>query len=126
MKPIAILTCITILAAAGIVAAEPDWLPAFKSYYGVQNGARLDTCDVCHVPGQPFRERNPYGIDLKDIGDIGNNVNNAFAVTDTLDSDNDTWKNGVEIAHDTFPGDPTDIVPVENTSWGKIKALYGN
>ena len=104
--------------------AKSPWLSEFKSYYGISNNDRLDTCNVCHVSGQPFSVRNPYGVDLKNIGDIANNRPAAFAATNALDSDNDTWSNGVEISYRTFPGDPTDIVPVNETTWGQIKALY--
>lgn len=103
--------------------AKSTYLSTFKSRYQIANGSKFDTCYTCHVSGQSYTVRNPYGIDLK-AANISSGTTAALVAVELIDSDHDGALNLTEIKHGTFPGNPDDVVATENTTWGKIKALY--
>lgn len=122
LKTTAIVLCVCLVAAAATVTlAKNGYLGDMKSRYSIPDGSKLDSCNTCH--GGPWPGRNLYGQDLDDAGS-GDDLQNAFAVTDTLDSDSDGAKNWVELVNGTWPGDAGDTAPVEKSTWGKVKALY--
>jgi hypothetical protein len=91
-----------------------------KDRYSIPDGSKLDNCTTCHS-GQ--WARNAYGSDLEDAG-INSDITAAFAATDAVDSDGDGPDNQTELTAGTWPGDPGDIAPVNESTWGRIKALF--
>ena len=115
-----ILFCVVLVTVASLATAKSEYLTSLKARYGITNGSKLDDCTTCH-DGQ--WSRNVYGDDLETAG-IKDDINAAFAATDTVDSDLDGPDNQTELIAGTWPGDPGDIAPVHETSWGRIKALF--
>jgi hypothetical protein len=104
----------------------------FLSVYPEKAGTKLDNCNLCHSGGSYINNKgntitlgscqwchysygydglgdiektlNPYGVDYRDYG---RNLN-AIASIAVLDSDNDGFSNGDEIAANRYPGDPGD------------------
>jgi hypothetical protein len=111
---------VILVAAVSWAAAESGYPPILISTYGIPTNSKLNSCTTCHssVPA-----RNAYGIQLENAGS-NSDLLAAFAATDTLDADFDGARNWVELVNGTWPADPSDFVPVEQTSWGRIKALY--
>jgi hypothetical protein len=112
--------CVALVTVVSLATAKSGYLTPLKTRYSIPNGSKLDNCTTCH-DGQ--WSRNVYGGDLETAG-IKNDINAAFAATDTVDSDGDGPNNQVELTTGTWPGDPGDIAPVYETSWGRIKALF--
>ena len=94
-----------LLATAGVAEARSGYLSDFNAKYGTA-GTKLDSCDTCHVPGG--HTRNPYGLDVEAKILAGQTAAAAITSVDPLDSDGDTYANGVEAMARTFPGDPSD------------------
>ena len=116
-----ILILFVVLVTMGSQAnAKSEYLTALKARYDIANGSKLDDCATCH-DGQ--WSRNVYGDDLETAG-IKDDINAAFAATDAVDSDLDGPDNQTELVAGTWPGDPTDIAPVNEATWGRIKALF--
>jgi hypothetical protein len=115
-----ILFSVLMTSLVSLAVAESSWLAPMVERYNIPAESKLNSCTTCHS-GQ--WARNVYGQDLQDAG-IADNVEAAFAATDALDSDNDGALNEAELRAGTWPGDPGDTTPVEETSWGRIKALF--
>ncbi|UCG51189.1 MAG: hypothetical protein JSW58_13465 [Candidatus Latescibacterota bacterium] len=120
MRRTALITTVVLLLQFVAAVGKSSYLTAFNNLYGTAD-KRLDTCNTCHVNGF---DRNPYGSDfetkLNELGD----VTQALQAIEGIDSDTDTDTNIQEILAGTFPGDPSSNLPVEASTWGKIKALY--
>ena len=116
------LLIITVLVFVPIAAAlaKSSYLTTFNSLYGTADKT-LDTCNTCHVNGF---DRNSYGGDWESkLNQLGDRTQ-AFQAIEGVDSDADTYTNIQEIMAGTFPGNPSSTLPVEASTWGKIKALY--
>jgi hypothetical protein len=111
---------VLIASTVSLASAESGWLSDLRARYNIPNNSKLNDCNVCHS-GQ--WATNTYGRDLRRAG-IGNNVDAAFDATENLDSDGDGPDNLTELEAGTWPGDSGDIAPVEESSWGRIKALF--
>ncbi len=112
--------CVILVIVVSLATAKSGYLEPMKTYYNIPDGSKLDNCTTCH-DGQ--WSRNAYGEDL-DTAKIKDDINAAFAATDTVDSDDDGPDNQSELTAGTWPGDPGDVAPVEESTWGRIKALY--
>ena len=112
--------CIILVFVGSLATAKSGYLAPLKARYGIADGSKLDDCTTCH-DGQ--WSRNDYGDDLETAG-IKDDISAAFAATDTVDSDLDGPDNQTELTAGTWPGNPGDIAPVEESTWGRIKALY--
>lgn len=123
MKRQVIVLSMTMLLFASLAAARNSYLDAAKARYNIPNGSKLDDCSTCHaVIGNPWT-RNSYGAQLETAG-IADNIQAAFDATDDLNADGDAALNWVEMVNGTWPADPNDFVPVEASTWGKIKKLF--
>ena len=120
MRRLGMITTVLVFASFVAVVAKSGYKSNFNSLYGTA-GKTLDTCNTCHVNGFDY---NPYGADMKAEMDSGKNDSQAMQAIEGLDSDDDTYTNLQEIMAGTFPGNPTSTLPVEDSTWGKIKALY--
>jgi len=123
MKRLTIIVALLATTAFIVAVAESGFLSTFNNLYGT-SGTLLDDCDTCHIQGQPFKNRNPYGVDVKTKLDQGSNIMEALQAIEGDDSDGDGDTNIVEITARTLPGDPDNTTPVDPSTWGKIKALY--
>jgi hypothetical protein len=103
-----------------LAMAESEYLRAMNSRYNITNGSKLDDCSTCH---SGIWDRNSYGVQLEAAG-ASQDIEAAFAATDTLDADFDGARNWVELVNGTWPSDPNDTVPVDEATWGRIKALF--
>ena len=112
------LVLITLTFSAAM--AESQWLSDLQARYNISNKSKLNSCTTCHS-GQ--WARNVYGQDLQDAG-AATDIDAAFAATDALDSDDDGALNEAELRAGTWPGDPSDTTPVEESTWGRIKSLF--
>lgn len=118
----------TIIAAAFLcVALAPaahanetiaaDWLIYYPNACETLTDALLEAndCVLCHNPGADTL--NAYGFDLSVVG--GN-----FLTAEGFDSDGDGRTSGQEILLDcTLPGD-FGSVPVHDSTWSAVKALF--
>jgi hypothetical protein len=102
-------------------SAIEEILDGFNLKYNTSK-TRLDTCDLCHVPGQPKKPickhcqisgepengvyLNSYGLKIKE--NLNMDMDQAFGKLENLDSDNDGSTNIEEIHSLTFPGDKKD------------------
>jgi hypothetical protein len=111
------------LLFASLAAAKSEFLDAAKVRYNIPNGSKLDDCHTCHDVIGGNWDRNAYGGQLETAG-IKDNIPAAFDATDDLNADGDAALNWVEMVNGTWPADPNDFVPVESSTWGKIKNLY--
>jgi len=76
--------------------AVSGYLTSFENAYPAARGSRIDSCSLCHTS---IPTRNSFGSAFASAG-------RSFSPTLAgLDSDGDTYKNGIEIAALTFPGD---------------------
>jgi len=88
--------------------------------------AEASNCMLCH-PGGDTGQLDPYGTDLQTAKDDPGFPFwwQAMEFIESDDSDGDTVDNVTEILTDcTNPGDPDDVVPIEETTWSQIKAQY--
>ncbi len=102
----------------------------FRFVYQDNNGTKLDSCTLCHgggsvgkanygscqwchyvtnygansTPENLLKTLNSYGSDYLSHGRNAD----ALKAIESIDSDNDTYSNSVEIAAVRFPGDPKD------------------
>jgi len=122
----AVLVCCMVLAA-GATFAKPEWVAR------VPNGG-VNSCSTCHTTAPTL---NAFGTDFLATNPLDPNWTNALAM---MDSDQDTFANGIELQDptgvwtlgDPDPGDaglvsnPGDdqSVAVEARTWGEIKALF--
>lgn len=120
MTRILILATALCLSVASFAGAERTWRDYMVTRYNIPQTSKLNTCDTCHGSGNSL---NLYGDQLAQAG-IANDVAAAFDATDDLNADGDPALNWVELVNGTWPADATDYVPVDNATWGKIKALY--
>ncbi len=110
-----ILLLLTVVAIIGVpqAAANSQIKGNFTTLYGVA-GTRIDSCDVCHIPGQSptGQTLNPYGTDLQTDASFNRaNPIQAMQNIEPKDSDSDTFVNIDEIHNLTFPGNATDFPP---------------
>jgi len=121
MIRLGIVATLLIFISCVVVVARSNYLGAFNTLYGTDNKT-LDTCNTCH--GSSYSIRNPYGSDFDSkrlqLGD----PTAALQAIELWDSDDDGDTNIVEIQANVFPGNPASNVPVEDTTWGTIKALF--
>jgi hypothetical protein len=69
--------------------------------------------------------RHSCGADyLAKLMELGGNKAAALDAIEPVDSDKDGYSNIAEINAGTFPGNPASDLPVEGSSWGRIKSLY--
>jgi len=94
-----VLSLFLILITSPAADANMQILKQFKTQY--PNSKKLFKCLACHTQGA---ELNFYGKDLQ-----LSNFN--FTEIETLDSDNDTFSNILEIEAETFPGDEASVPP---------------
>lgn len=120
MKILVTGVLVIVVALSAIALAEPGYLPAMKTRYNIADGSKLDDCSTCH---SGTWGRNAYGEQLESAGS-NQNLEAAFAATDTLDADLDGARNWVELVNGTWPADPSDTAPVDLATWGRIKALF--
>jgi hypothetical protein len=107
-------------AAIVIVFAKSSYLGTFNMLYGTY-GKTCDTCTTCHGARYSF---NTYGADVKSKKSQLGDLTAALRAVETWDSDGDGDSNIVEIGAGTFPGNALSSLPVEESSWGKIKSLF--
>ncbi len=109
-----------VFASFVVVFGESAYMGTFNTLYGTDN-TTLDTCNTCHGASYNY---NSYGADVKtkytQLGDLAA----AIRAVESFDSDGDGDSNIVEIEAGTFPGNSASSLPVEESSWGKIKSLY--
>lgn len=111
-----VFTLVPVVAAFG----KSRYLSAFNDLYGTADQI-LDTCALCHFDDY---SRNDYGADFETkLGQLGDETQ-ALQAIEGIDSDKDSYTNKVEIDARTFPGNDLSSLPVESSTWGKIKALY--
>jgi hypothetical protein len=115
------LITVLVFTSFVVVLARSTYMSAFNTLYGTANKT-LDTCKTCH--GSSYSVRNQYGsdFDAKRI-QLGNNTT-ALQAIEPMDSDHDGYSNIAEIEALTFPGNPMSSLPVEETTWGQVKALF--
>jgi hypothetical protein len=114
----ATLIMCALLTTFVVVIAYNPYLGTFNDLYGT-SGKTLDTCETCHSNGL-----NGYGEDfLTKFNELGDRTA-ALEAIEPLDSDNDGDSNIAEINAGTFPGNGASNLPVEGSTWGKIKSLY--
>jgi hypothetical protein len=123
MTKYAIIFAALCLTFASYASAESTYKDYMLTRYNIPTGSKLNSCTTCHSQIGGGWPRNVYGTQLQDAG-IASDMAAAFDTTDPLDADNDGAANWVELVNGTWPGDPTDFVPVDNSTWGKIKALF--
>lgn len=123
MQRMIMTATLVVLVSSALAWGEGGYLDAFKAKYSIADGHKFDTCNLCHAPFQPKSVRNQYGISLADSG-AASNIDLALTRVEPVDSDLDVATNIAEILNSTWPGDPNDTVPVNETAWGRIKALY--
>lgn len=126
MKRIAIIASVLSLTAFSLASARTEYKDFMLARYSIPNTSKLNSCDTCHSQIGGNWTRNVYGDQLETAG-IAQNVPDmtaAFDTTDPMNADNDAALNWVELVNGTWPADATDSVPVDNETWGKIKALY--
>ncbi len=126
MKLGLLIISIVLIVMISTANALPELLDAFNAKYNTK-GTRLDSCDLCHIPGKPLRSDcdeichspgkpqkidpinlNPYGESLKD--NLSLPVDKAFTKIETIDSAGDGVSNIKKIHNRTFPGNKTDIL----------------
>jgi len=120
MRRLGMITMFLVFASFVVVVAKSSYKSTFNTRYGT-SGSLLDACGTCHVNGY---DRNPYGADMETELINGKSVTQALQDIEGKDSDNDVYSNIEEINARTFPGDPDSALPVEGSTWGKIKALF--
>ncbi len=123
MKRTVIVASLLLIVSAAYVLSFNSYLNEFNSLYST-DGTRLDQCITCHVPGQPYSQKNPYGDDIKNSLDQLGNIVAALQAVENMDSDGDGDINIVEIRAFTFPGDAGSSLPVQSITWGALKHLY--
>ena len=120
---IAGILCLTVVSFAG---ARNEYKDFMLVRYNILNTSKLNSCDTCHSQIGGNWTRNVYGVQLENAGIDTNTpaMTSAFDTTDPMNADGDAAVNWVELVNGTWPADATDYVPVDNDTWGKIKALY--
>ncbi len=119
MRKFNILIFILLLTMITTASALPEMLDGFNKKYKT-SGTRLDTCDLCHIPGKPEKAScneichdgkpvrindvnlNPYGMALKK--NINMHMDKAFESIEILDSGQNGFTNIEAIHNLTFPG----------------------
>lgn len=133
-----LMSIVIIAVLIGIVSALPEIQEGFDMKYKT-SGTKLDTCDLCHIPGKPQQPSydeilhinkkvvrsqmvennlNPYGITIKDNLDQG--IEMALTRVEINDSDKDGFTNLDEINNLTFPGNKKDLPNKKNNFFIKI------
>ncbi len=120
MRRLGMIATVLVFASFVVVLAKSSYKTTFNNLYGT-GGKTLDTCNTCHMNGFDY---NPYGADMKTEMDNGKSDLQAIQAIEGTDSDSDTYSNLAEINAGTFPGNPDSTLPVEDSTWGKIKAIY--
>jgi len=126
MKRIVIIASLVCLTVVSFAAAENAYKDFMLTRYSILNTSKLNSCDTCHSQIGGSWDRNVYGVQLENAGIADNDpaMTAAFDTTDPMNADGDAALNWVELVNGTWPADATDSVPVDNETWGKIKALY--
>jgi hypothetical protein len=115
-----LITILAIFVIASTSMALPEMLDSFNTKYNTK-GTALDTCDLCHVSGQPqisscnedchvpYKPQkidpvnlNPYGKSLK--AHLNMPVDQALIAIEKIDSAGDRIPNIDKIQNLTFPG----------------------
>jgi len=130
MRVLIIILSAVLLAGVGWKVTATPSVPDFWSdvYPTACNELKLSAhqpqgCVLCHTSGGSPTDLNPYAVDIKSVHDRGGTWSAAIEAVEADDSDGDGFSNIDEILTNcTFPGDGTS--PVEEQTWGMIKALY--
>jgi len=109
-----------VVASFVVVFAKTSYLGTFNTLYGTDSKT-LDTCTTCHGASYSF---NSYGADVKTKKTQLGDLTAALRAVESWDSDKDGDTNIIEIEAGTFPGNPLSSLPVEESSWGKVKSLF--
>jgi hypothetical protein len=114
-KLIPLLLLIWMALSAAHSYAKPTYAREFKQFYGY-----TPSCHACHKDGggTPI---NQFGQDYKDQG---NNIS-AFKLIAELDSDQDGFANGIEVAKKANPGHPKST-PGNKGNWLDLSSLIPN
>ena len=120
MKRIVLIMAMLVFASFVVVLGKSSYLGTFNTLYGTDNET-LDTCNTCHGASYSY---NSYGADVNTKYAQLNDMTAALRAVETLDSDGDGDSNIVEIEAGVFPGNAASSLPVEESSWGKIKSLF--
>jgi hypothetical protein len=121
VKRVGLIATILVFASFLVVLAKSSYLGTFNTVYGTASKT-LDTCNTCHGASYSF---NSYGADVKSKKtELGGDLTAALHAVETWDSDGDGDSNIAEIEAGTFPGNSASSLPVEESSWGKIKSLF--
>ena len=120
MKRITLFTSVLLFALFVIVVAKSSYMTSFNDLYGTDNKI-LDTCVTCHNSGYTL---NPYASDFNTKRIQMGSTTMGLQACEMMDSDHDGDTNIAEIEALTFPGNPTSSLPVEETTWGQVKALF--
>ena len=120
VKRIALLVTVLLFASFVVVVAKSTYLTSFNTLYGTDNKI-LDTCSTCHNSGYAL---NPYAVDFNTKRLQTGSATMGLQACEMMDSDHDGYTNIAEIEALTFPGNPASSLPVEETTWGQVKALF--
>ncbi len=114
---IGLMLLIVALIAMPEALAVPSHLTNFTVKYPFTAGTRIDSCDLCHIPGLPqtIANRNAYGFDFGNQTLRFTDPNQSFVNIELNDSDGDGFTNIVEINALTFPGNASDQPSVLTT-----------
>jgi hypothetical protein len=126
MKRIVIIASVLCLAVVSFVSAKSEYKDFMLTRYSIPGTSKLNSCDTCHSEIGGNWTRNVYGDQLETAG-IDTTVpamTSAFDTTDPMNADGDAALNWVELVNGTWPANASDFVPVGESTWGKIKALY--
>jgi len=120
VKRVGLIVTMLVFASFVVVLGKSSYLGTFNTLYGTDNKT-LDTCVTCHGASYSF---NTYGADVKakkaQLGDL----TAALRAVESWDSDGDGDTNIAEIEAGVFPGNAASSLPIEDSTWGKIKSLF--
>jgi hypothetical protein len=107
MRLLRVVVAVSLTALAAAALAKPEFQATFNAAYKVKPNSAIAKlgCNLCHTPALKL---NPYGADIKKAMRKSKAPTAAtFKMIESLDSDKDRIKNGVEIKAGTNPGDAT-------------------
>jgi len=120
VKRMTLFVAVLLFASFVVVVAKSTYLTSFNTLYGTDNKI-LDTCSTCHNSGYAL---NPYAVDFNTKRLQTGSATMGLQACEMMDSDHDGYTNIAEIEALTFPGNPASSLPVEETTWGQVKALF--
>ena len=104
---IALVVVIAIVLGVSMIAyAQQAYMDSFNGNYPKLAKTKLvKDCTACHFQATGSGERNPYGVNYENNGDIDDD----YDTLETIDADGDGYKSGEEIKAVKFPGNFTDF-----------------